>query len=134
MSMEEVNRRLDQRFGLLTGGSRTALPRHRTLRAMIDWSYDLLSEAEQALLCRLSVFSGGWTLDAAEQVCVGEGVDAVKVLDLLTSLADKNLVVADEQDGATRYRLLETVSDYASERLRLEFREAPWRNRHLSYF
>ncbi len=134
MSMEEVNRRLDQRFGLLTGGSRTALPRHRTLRAMIDWSYDLLSEAEQALLCRLSVFSGGWTLDAAEQVCVGEGVDDVQLLDLLTSLADKNLVVADEQDAATRYRLLETVSAYANERLRQDYREAPWRNRHLTYF
>jgi predicted ATPase/DNA-binding winged helix-turn-helix (wHTH) protein len=134
MSMEEVNRRLDQRFGLLTGGSRTALPRHRTLRAMIDWSYDLLSDAEQALLCRLSVFSGGFTLGAAEQVCVGEGVDNVQVLDLLTSLADKNLVVADEQDGVTRYRLLETVSDYANERLRQDDQEAPWRNRHLTYF
>jgi non-specific serine/threonine protein kinase len=134
MSIEEVNRRLDQRFGLLTGGSRTALPRHRTLRAMIDWSYDLLSDAEQALLCRLSVFSGGWTLDAAEQVCVGEGVDNVQVVDLLTSLADKNLVVADEQDGATRYGLLETVRHYAMEHLREHDREAPWRGRHLMYF
>jgi predicted ATPase/DNA-binding winged helix-turn-helix (wHTH) protein len=134
MSMEEVNRRLDQRFGLLTGGSRTALPRHRTLRAMIDWSYDLLSDAEQALLCRLSVFCGGWTLDAAEQVCVGEGVDNVQLLDLLTSLADKNLVVADEQGGDTRYGLLETVRHYALEHLRERDREAPWRGRHLMYF
>jgi predicted ATPase/DNA-binding winged helix-turn-helix (wHTH) protein len=134
MSVEEVNRRLDQRFGLLTGGSRTAMPRQRTLRAMIDWSYDLLSDVEQALLCRLSVFSGGWTLEAAEQVCVGEGVDDVQVLDLLTSLADKNLVVADEQDGATRYRLLETVRHYGLEHLREHDGEAPWRGRHLTYF
>src|SRR5258708_31829565 len=101
---------------------------------MIDWSFDLLSEAEQALLCRLSVFSGGWTLDAAEQVCVGEGVDDVKVLDLLTSLADKNLVITDEQDGATRYRLLETVRHYAQERLREQDEEARWQPRHLAYF
>jgi tetratricopeptide (TPR) repeat protein len=134
MSMEEVDRRLDQRFGLLTGGSRTALPRHRTLRAMIDWSYDLLSDAERALLCRLSVFSGGCTLDAAEQVCVGEGVDDVQLLDLLISLADKNLVVADEQGGETRYSLLETLRHYALEHLRERHREAPWRGRHLMYF
>src|SRR6266478_8426081 len=90
MSVEEVNRRLDQRFSLLTGGSRTVLPRQRTLRSAIDWSYDLLNEAEQALLCRVSVFSGGWTQEAAEQVCSGECVDDVETLDLLTSLADKN--------------------------------------------
>jgi predicted ATPase/DNA-binding winged helix-turn-helix (wHTH) protein len=134
MSVEEVNRRLDQRFGLLTGGSRTAMPRQRTLRAMIDWSYDLLSDVEQALLCRLSVFSGGWTLEAAEQVCIGEGVDDVGALDLLTSLADKNLVVADEQEGATRYRLLETVRHYALEHLREHEGEARWRGRHLTHF
>jgi non-specific serine/threonine protein kinase len=134
MSVEEVNRRLDQRFGLLTGGSRTALPRQRTLRSMIDWSYDLLSDAEQALLYRVSVFSGGWTLEAAEQVCIGEGVDNIDSLDLLTSLADKNLVVADEQDGPTRYRLLETLRHYALERLRASDEEARWRSRHLAYF
>src|SRR5208282_6012716 len=133
MSVEEVNRRLDQRFSLLTGGSRTALPRHRTLRSAIDWSYDLLNEAEQALLCRLSVFSGGWTLEAAEKVCSGEGVEDVEALDLLTSLADKNLVVADEQDGATRYRLLESVRQYARDRLR-EGDEARWQSQHLAYF
>jgi non-specific serine/threonine protein kinase len=134
MSVEELNRGLDQRFGLLTGGSRTALPRQRTLRSMIDWSYDLLSDAEQALLCRVSVFSGGWTLEAAGQVCIGEGVDKMQALDLLTSLADKNLVVADEQDGPTRYRLLETVRHYALERLREHDEEARWRSRHLAYF
>ena len=134
MSLEEVNRRLDQRFGLLTGGSRTALPRQRTLRSTIDWSYDLLSEVEQALLRRLSVFSGGWTLEAAEQVCIGKGVGNIEALDLLTSLADKNLVVADEQDGPTRYRLLETVRQYALERLREHDEEARWRGGHLAYF
>jgi non-specific serine/threonine protein kinase len=134
MSVEEVNRRLDQRFSLLTGGSRTVLPRQRTLRSAIDWSYDLLNEAEQALLCRVSVFSGGWTLEAAEQVCGGEGVDDVETLDLLTSLADKNLVVADEQDGATRYRLLETVRQYAGDQLRERGNEARLQSRHLAYF
>jgi predicted ATPase len=134
MSVEEVNRRLDRLFGLLTGGSPTALPRQRTLRATIDWSYDLLSDAEQALLCRLSVFSGGWTLAGAEQVCTGEGVDDVEALDLLTSLSDKNLVVADEQDDATRYRLLETVREYARDRLRERGDEARWQSGHLAYF
>jgi predicted ATPase/DNA-binding winged helix-turn-helix (wHTH) protein len=135
MSMEEVNRRLDQRFGLLTGGSRTALPRHRTLRAMIDWSYDLLSAAEQALLCRLSVFSGGWTLDAAEQVCTGDGIAEVEALDLLTSLADKSLISAEADDGETRYWLLQTVRHYAQDRLReRDEEEARWQRRHLGYF
>jgi len=134
MSMEELSRHLDQRFGLLTGGSRTALPRHRTLRSLIDWSYDLLNEAEKALLCRVSVFSGGWTLNAAEQVCSGKGVADGDILDLLTSLADKNLVLAEQHAGATRYRLLETVFDYAKARLRQDDQEAPWRNRHLTYF
>jgi predicted ATPase/DNA-binding winged helix-turn-helix (wHTH) protein len=135
MSMEEVNQRLDQRFGLLTGGSRTALPRQRTLRAMIDWSYDLLSDAEQALLCRLSVFSGGWTLEAAEHVCTGDGIAEVEVLDLLTSLADKSLISADAEDGETRYWLLETVRHYAQDRLReRDEEEAQWQRRHLGYF
>jgi predicted ATPase/DNA-binding winged helix-turn-helix (wHTH) protein len=135
MSVEEVNRRLDQRFGLLTGGSRTALPRQRTLRAMIDWSYDLLSDAEQALLCRLSVFSGGWTLDAAENVCIGDGIADAEVLDLLTSLADKSLISAEADDGETRYWLLETVRHYAQDRLReRDEEEAQWQRRHLGYF
>ena len=97
MSMEELSQRLDDRFGVLTGGSRTALPRHRTLRSLIDWSHDLLGDAEKAVLRRASVFAGGWTLEAAERVCSGEGVDRSEVLDLLTSLADKNLVVAETQ-------------------------------------
>jgi predicted ATPase len=134
MSVEEVDRRLDRRFGLLTGGSRTALPRHRTLRSAIDWSYDLLNDTEQALLSRVSVFSGGWTLEATEQVCSGEGIAGDRILDLLASLVDKSLVLAEEHGATTRYRLLETVSDYADERLRQDGQETPWRNRHLTYF
>jgi predicted ATPase/DNA-binding winged helix-turn-helix (wHTH) protein len=133
MSLEEVNLRLDRIFGLLTGGSSTALPRHRTLRSLIDWSYDLLSAAEQALLRRLCVFSGGFTLDAAERACAGDGIDTADVLDLLASLCDKCLVTADEQAGATRYRLLETIRQYAFERLRERGEEARWRARHFTY-
>jgi non-specific serine/threonine protein kinase len=134
MSVEEVDRRLDQRFGLLAGGSRTALPRHRTLRSMVDWSYNLLSDAEKATLQQVSVFAGGWTLEAAEQVCAGDGVDATEVLDLLTSLADKNLVTAEERDGATRYGLLETVRHYARDQLREIGAEANVQDQHLAYF
>src|SRR5258706_11572386 len=134
MSLEEVSQRLDQRYGLLTAGSGTALPRHRTLRSAIDWSYDLLNEAERALLRRVSVFSGGWTLSAAEQVCSGDGIAEDMILELLTSLVDKSLTCAEEQAGTTRYRLLETVADYANERLRDDDDEAPWRDRHLIHF
>ena len=134
MSLEEVNQGLDHRFGLLTGGSRTALPRHQTLRSLIDWSYDLLSGAEQVLLCQVSVFCGGWTLSAARQVCRGEGVSDGEMLDLFTSLVDKSLVLAEEHDGATRYRLLETVRQYARDRLRESNQEARWQSRHLAYF
>jgi len=134
MSVEEVNRRLDHRFGLLKGGSRTAPPRQQTLRSLIDWSYDLLQEAEKALLCRLSVFAGGWTLAAAEAVCHGEGVEEEEVLDILSSLVDKSLVGTDARNSATRYRLLETVRQYARDRLRERGDEAQWRGRQLAYF
>ncbi len=134
MSVEEVNRRLDQRFGLLTEGSRTALPRQRTLRAMIDWSYDLLTDAERAILRRVSVFSGGWTLAATEQVCSGDVVDRREAFDLLTSLADKNLVLAEAHGGATRYGLLETVRHYAADRLRESGEEVRVQRQHLEYF
>ena len=134
MSIEEVNRGLDQRFGLLTGGSRTGLPRHRTLRAMIDWSYDLLSDAEKAMLTRMSAFSGGWTLAAAEQVRGDDAGDRRDVLDLLTSLADKSLVLAEAHDGATRYGFLETVCHYARDRLRESGEQVHAQRRHLAYF
>src|SRR5262249_2464850 len=118
---------------MLTDNSRTALPRHRTLRALIDWSYDLLSDAEQAVLHRVAVFAGGWTLASAERVCGGDGIEAADVLEPLTSLVDKSLVVADEQAGTTRYRMLETVRQYAAERSRKEGGETKWRARHLAW-
>ena len=121
LSIEEINSRLDSRFRLLTGGSRTALPRQQTLRALIDWSYSLLTVPERALLRRLSVFAGGWTLEAAEHVCAGEDVEDWETLDLLGSLVDKSMALAETGLGAgagrTRYRLLETVRSYARERL-----------------
>jgi predicted ATPase/DNA-binding winged helix-turn-helix (wHTH) protein/Tfp pilus assembly protein PilF len=134
MSVEEVDRRLDHRFSLLKGGSRTAPTRQQTLRSLIDWSYDLLHEAEKALLCRLSVFAGGWTLAAAEAVCDGEGVEKEDVLDILTSLGDKSLVGTEERSGATRYGLLETVRQYARDQLREGGDVTQWRSRHLAHF
>jgi predicted ATPase/class 3 adenylate cyclase/DNA-binding CsgD family transcriptional regulator len=117
LSVPEISSRLDQRFRLLTGGSRTALPRHQTLRALIDWSYDLLNPAEQTVLDRLSVFAGGWTLAAAEAVTSAGDAAEWQVLDQLAALVDKSLVLAEESRGSTRYRLLETVRAYAAERL-----------------
>jgi predicted ATPase/class 3 adenylate cyclase/Tfp pilus assembly protein PilF len=134
LSVEEIDGRLDHRFRLLTGRSRTALPRHRTLRALIDWSYDLLNEHEQRLLQRLSVFAGGWTLAAAEQVCVGDGVADGEILDLLTSLSDKSLATAEQNDGHSRYRLLETVRQYAREKLVESGGGEAIRERHRDYF
>jgi non-specific serine/threonine protein kinase len=134
MSVEELSQRLDQRFALLTDGSPTALPRHRTLRSMIDWSYDLLTDVEQAMLRRVSVFAGGWRLATAEDVCNGNGIERSNTIDLLASLADKNLVAIEEDDGTTRYRMLETIRQYALDRLREAGEEAQWRDRHLACF
>ena len=134
MSVEELSKRLDQRFGLLTGGSRTALPRHRTLRSLIDWSYDLLSNAEKALLNRVSVFSGSWTFEAAEQVCIGADVEVAEVLDLLTSLVDKNLAFTKEDSGATRFGLLESVRHYARDQLRESGEEAHVQRLHFDSY
>jgi len=133
LSVEGILRRLDARLNLLTGGSRT-LARHQTLRAALDWSHDLLNETEKALLSRLSVFSGGWTLEAAEVVCSGMGVEERDILDLLTSLCDKCLVIAEEKDHATRYRLLETVRQYAGGLMLESGQSETWRDRHLAHF
>ncbi|MBT9486770.1 MAG: tetratricopeptide repeat protein [Rubrivivax sp.] len=133
MPVEEVGRRLDQRFDLLTGGSRTALPRHQTLRSLIDWSYDLLSSAEQALLCRASIFAGGWTLEAAAQVCTGDAVDGKDLLNLMTSLADKSLVSAKAHGGVTRYSLLETMRYYTRDRLAQRGEETALSRRHFDH-
>ena len=133
LSPEQIAARLDDRFRLLTHGSRTALPRQQTLRAAVDWSYDLLSASERLLLARLSVFAGGWPLEAAEAVCVpdDQGDD---VLDLLTALEEKSLVSVEVGDGPTRrYRLLETFRQYAGERLREAGLMAETRRRHCAW-
>ncbi len=117
LSLADLNDRLDQRFRLLRSGSRNALPRQQTLLATVDWSYSLLTAPEQELLRRLSVFVDGFQLDAAEAVCAGGDLDVFAVTDLVASLVDKNLVVAEPADGALRYRLLETIRQFAAERL-----------------
>ena len=133
LSVEEISRRLDQRFRLLTGGSRDRLPRQQTLRALIDWSYDLLTEPEKTLLRRLSVFAGGWTLSAAEVVCAGEPVEDFEVLDLLTALVDKSLVVAEPAGDGMRYRLLETIRQYGMDRLGERGEVEAVRDGHLAW-
>jgi predicted ATPase/class 3 adenylate cyclase len=134
LSAEEIERRLDQRFRLLTARNRAALPRHQTLQALIDWSYYLLIEPERLLLRRLAVFAGGWTLDACEQVCTDAGIETWETIDLLTSLVDKSLVLYEEKEGEARYRLLETVRQYALERLQEEDGEVLLKSRHLEHF
>jgi predicted ATPase len=134
MSIDELDRRLDRSLALLAGGSRTLPRRQQTLRAAIDWSFDLLSDAEKALFRRMAVFAGGLSLEAAERVCAGDGIETRDVLDLLASLADKSLVLVDERATSTRYRLLETVHEYAGLRLREGDDEASWFRRHLAYF
>ncbi|MGE5073171.1 MAG: ATP-binding protein [Anaerolineae bacterium] len=133
LSPAQIAARLDDRFRLLTQGSRTALPRQQTLRATIDWSYSLLSDPEKQLLRRLAVFAGGWTLEAAEAVCADPSGQE-DVLDLLTHLVDKSLVSMEEAAHEMRYRRLETIRQYSLERL-LESDEADTlRDRHLGYY
>jgi predicted ATPase/DNA-binding CsgD family transcriptional regulator len=133
-SAEQIAGRLDDRFRLLTGGSRTALPRQQTLRGAIDWSYSLLPELERVLLCRLSVFAGGWSFEAAEAVCTAAGIEVADILDLLTHLVEKSLVVADEEAGEVRYHMLETIRQYAHEKL-LEAGEGErLADQHLAFF
>jgi predicted ATPase/class 3 adenylate cyclase len=134
LSLEEIDRKLDHRFSILTGGSRAALPRQQTLRSLIDWSYDLLNDEERRLLRGLAVFAGGWTLEAAEEVCAGDGAQDPDVLDLLSSLCDKSLVMVEQDDRSTRYRLLETVRQYARERLLESGSGAALRQRHRDYY
>jgi tetratricopeptide (TPR) repeat protein len=119
MTVEQIAARLHNHSVLMTGGSRTALPRQQTLRATVDWSYALLSEPERLLLRRLAAFAGGWSLEACEEICSGDGLEAGQLVDLLTSLVDKSLVAFEERDPETggRYRLLEIVRQYAAERL-----------------
>jgi predicted ATPase/class 3 adenylate cyclase len=132
LSVEQISARLDDRFRLLVRGDRTALPRQQTLRALIDWSYDLLDERERALFRRLSVFAGGWTLEAAEAVCAEGDVDAGDVLDVQSQLVDKSLVVLDSERA--RYAFLDTVRQYAAERLTESTDGDGARSRHLAFY
>jgi predicted ATPase len=133
MSLDQLASRLDDRFRLLTGGSRTALPRHRTLRAVVDWSWELLTDAERMVLRRLAVFSGGASLDAAEQVCAADSVERGQVLELLTALTEKSLLLT-EGDSAPRYRMLDTIKEYAAGRLAEAGESDLARHAHLAYF
>jgi predicted ATPase len=117
LSVAEINARLKDRYKLLTGGGRVLLERQQTLRALVDWSYDLLDDRERRLLARLAAFAGGFELEAVEQVAGAEPLDPLDVMDLLGSLVEKSLVMPDERDGRTRYRMLETIRDYAREKL-----------------
>jgi predicted ATPase/DNA-binding SARP family transcriptional activator len=133
MSLDQLADGLDDRFRLLTGGSRTALPRHKTLRALVDWSWELLTDAEQTVRRRLSVLSGGASLPAAERICAGGAVEQDQVLDLLTSLTEKSLLLP-EHGGAPRYLITGTIREYAAQRL-AEAGEADLaRTAHLAYF
>ena len=132
LSVEQIGARLDDRFQLLTGGSRAALPRQQTLRATIDWSYGLLSDAERTLLRQLSVFAGGFTLEAAEQVC-GD-TSEISAIELLSHLVDKSLVSVDEEGPERRYHLLETVRQYARDRLMEHGEAASMRDQHFRFF
>ncbi len=134
LSVEQIASRLDDRFRLLTDGSRTALPRQQTLRATMDWSHGLLTEPEQVLLRRISVFAGGFTLEAAEDVCGGGAVAASEVLDLLLHLVDRSMVAARDRENQSWYRLLETVRQYSWQKL-VEAGEADeMRRRHLTWY
>ncbi len=134
LSIEQISARLDDRFRLLTGGSRTALPRHRTLWDLLEWSYELLPESERVLLRRLVVFSGGWTLEAAEAVCTGEGLESGHVLNLLTHLVDASLITYDPSETVTRYHMYESIREYGWERLHEAEEEQRLRLRYLEYF
>jgi len=134
LSVSEINTRLHDRFKLLIGSSRVALERQQTLRALVNWSYDLLQEREQMLLDRLSVFAGGFDLQAAEAVCSAEPLVPDDVIDLLSSLVEKSLVMVDQEEGASRYGLLETIREFAQERLVDRNDVAATAARHCEYY
>jgi predicted ATPase/class 3 adenylate cyclase len=134
MTPAELARRLERSFAVLATGRRGAGARHQTLRATIDWSFQLLAGPEQALLARLAVFAGGATLEAAEAVCGGDGTDLDAVFELLAALVARSLVVAEEHGSQTRYRLLETIRQYGEERLEATGEGGQWRARHASYY
>lgn len=134
LPVTEIANRLDQRFQILTGGSRTALPRQQTLRSLVDWSYELLNDPEKQVLQRLSVFAGTFDLAAVEAIAVGSGVEDWEILDHVTSLVDKSLVLPVEREGQIRYTLLETIRQYAAEKLGQSEQADDWRDRHLRFY
>jgi predicted ATPase/class 3 adenylate cyclase len=134
LTVADINIRLRDRFKLLTGGGRVLLERQQTLRALVDWSYDLLQDNERVLFDRLSVFAGGFELAASEKICGAEPLMPEGVLDLLTSLVDKSLVMAEQCDDSSRYRTLETIRDYARERLVQRGELVPTATRHCDHF
>jgi predicted ATPase/class 3 adenylate cyclase len=134
MTAAELARRLEHSFAVLAAGRRGAVARHQTLRAAIDWSFQLLAGPEQALLARLAVFAGGATLEAAEAVCSGEGIEPAAVFELLASLVARSLVVAEEHGPQSRYRLLETIRQYGEERLNQAGEAERWQARHAGYY
>lgn len=134
LSLDQLASRLDDKLTLLTTGSRIAQPRQQTLRAAIDWSYELLTEQEQIALQRLSIFYGTWTLEAAEYICADESIHTSEVLDLITRLLDKSLLITENYDGEIRYRMLEIIRQYAMEKLGRGDTAQRVRDRHLSYY
>jgi DNA-binding CsgD family transcriptional regulator len=135
LSIGQISERLRDQLGLLSAGGRTAVPRQQTLRGTLDWSYELLSEPEQMLFGRLSVFAGGWTLEAAEAVGAGEGIEECDVLKLLSRLVDKSLVMSEASGAdALRYRMLEPIRQYAREKLEESGEAEAVRHRHAAYF
>jgi predicted ATPase len=134
LSVQQIDDRLHDRFHLLTGGSRTALPRHQTLRAMVDWSVDLLTGKQKTLFKRLSVFAGGWALEEAEAVCSGDPVESQDVLEVLSELVAKSLVMAEHWSGEVRYRMLETLRQYAYELLIADGGAHELQCMHAEYF
>jgi len=134
MSVDQIQARLDDRFNLLTNGVRTVLPRHQTLRAAIDWSYNLLSDDEKTLFRRLAVFIGGFSLDGAESVCSGDEVKKDDILDLLTSLVNKSLINTEKFSGEVRYRRLETIRQYAREKFLETDNVEKLRKRHIQFY
>jgi predicted ATPase/DNA-binding XRE family transcriptional regulator/Tfp pilus assembly protein PilF len=134
LGLAQISERLAERLRLLSRGSRLDSPRHQTLRAAIDWSYALLQEHERQLLERLSVFAGGWSAEALAPVCGSDLADSDEILDVLVGLVEKSLVMVDQRDGTGRYRLLETIREYATERLEASGEAALVRRRHAAYF
>lgn len=134
LTPEQISTRLADRFRLLTGGSRTALPRQQTLRAAIEWSYELLAPEERTLFNRLAAFSGGFNLESAEIICSGEGVEDWEVLDIITRLVNKSLLTTESEQDQLRYRLLETLRSYGGEQLTKSGEVDNIRQRHLEHF